>query len=44
MKRWHQIPFLSQFAINPEFTTYIVARVLFIAGLRMTPVLLGWRL
>src|SRR5258706_9315310 len=30
--------------INKEFTWFIVARILFIAGLRMTPVLLGWRL
>lgn len=30
--------------INKEFTWFIAARVLFIAGLRMTPVLLGWRL
>ena len=30
--------------INKEFTRFVVARVLFIAGLRMTPVLLGWRL
>jgi MFS family permease len=30
--------------INKEFTWYIIARMLFIAGLRMTPVLLGWRL
>ena len=30
--------------INKEFTWYIIARVLFIAGFRMTPVLLGWRL
>jgi MFS family permease len=30
--------------INREFTWFIVARILFIAGLRMTPVLLGWRL
>ena len=30
--------------INPEFTWYIISRFLFIAGLRMTPVLLGWRL
>jgi MFS family permease len=30
--------------INKEFTWYILARVLFIVGLRMTPVLLGWRL
>ncbi len=44
MKIWRQIPYLSQPVINPEFTSYIVARILFIAGLRMTPVLLGWRL
>ena len=30
--------------INKEFTWFILARILFIAGLRMTPVLLGWRL
>ena len=30
--------------INKEFTWFIMARVLFFAGLRMTPVLLGWRL
>ena len=30
--------------INLEFTWFIIARILFIAGLRMTPVLLGWRL
>jgi MFS family permease len=30
--------------INDEFTWFIIARILFIAGLRMTPVLLGWRL
>ncbi len=30
--------------INKEFTWYIVARILFIGGLRMTPVLFGWRL
>lgn len=30
--------------IHTEFTWYVVARFLFIAGLRMTPVLLGWRL
>lgn len=30
--------------INPEFSWFITARILFIAGLRMTPVLLGWRL
>ena len=44
MKIWRQIPYLSQPIINTEFTSYIVARILFIAGLRMTPVLLGWRL
>lgn len=30
--------------INAEFTRYIFARILFIGGLRMTTVLLGWRL
>ncbi len=30
--------------INAEFSWFITARILFIAGLRMTPVLLGWRL
>jgi MFS family permease len=30
--------------INREFSWFIIARMLFIAGLRMTPVLLGWRL
>ena len=30
--------------INHEFSWFITARILFIAGLRMTPVLLGWRL
>lgn len=30
--------------INKEFTLFVLARILFIAGLRMTPVLLGWRL
>ena len=30
--------------INQEFTWFIIARILFIGGLRMTPVLLGWRL
>lgn len=30
--------------INSEFNWFIIARILFIAGLRMTPVLLGWRL
>jgi len=30
--------------INKEFTWFVLARILFIAGLRMTPVLLGWRL
>ena len=30
--------------INKEFTLFAIARMLFIAGLRMTPVLLGWRL
>ena len=30
--------------INKEFTWFITARIFFIAGLRMTPVLLGWKL
>ena len=30
--------------VNQEFTWFLLGRVLFIAGLRMTPVLLGWRL
>jgi len=30
--------------INAEFTWFVIARFLFIAGLRMTPVLLGWKL
>lgn len=30
--------------INREFTTFMLARILFIAGLRMMPVLIGWRL
>ena len=30
--------------INSEFSWFIIARFLFIAGLRMTPVLLGWKL
>lgn len=30
--------------INQEFTWFVIARFLFIAGLRMTPVLLGWKL
>src|SRR5678809_934023 len=30
--------------INNEFSWFVIARFLFIAGLRMTPVLLGWKL
>src|SRR5262245_30358977 len=30
--------------INKEFKVFIIARFLFIAGLRMSPVLLGWKL
>ncbi|MBP7641980.1 MAG: MFS transporter [Saprospiraceae bacterium] len=30
--------------INQEFTLFIAARFLFIAGLKMTPVILGWKL
>jgi MFS family permease len=32
------------FFINKEFTWYLFARVIFLAGIRMTPVLLGWKL
>src|SRR5687768_9957150 len=35
---------LSVSIINNEFTWYAIARLLFITGLRMSPVLLGWRL
>ena len=35
---------LSVSIINNEFTWYAIARFLFITGLRMSPVLLGWRL
>src|SRR5574339_1197466 len=35
---------LRQPLINSEFTWFVIARFLFIAGLRMTPVLLGWKL
>src|SRR5215471_10104323 len=34
----------SLIIINKEFTWFVIARILFIAGLRMSPVLLGWRL
>lgn len=37
-------PFNRGSIINSEFSWFIIARILFIAGLRMTPVLLGWRL
>jgi len=30
--------------VNEEFTLFLLGRMLFIAGLRMTPVLLGWKL
>lgn len=30
--------------INQEFTWFLLGRILFIGGLRMTPVLLGWKL
>jgi MFS family permease len=35
---------MNRVVINKEFTWFIIARFLFIAGLRMTPVLLGWKL
>ena len=34
----------SRTIINDEFTWFVIARFLFIAGLRMSPVLLGWKL
>ncbi len=37
-------PFNRGSIINKEFTWFIIARIIFIAGLRMTAVLLGWRL
>jgi MFS family permease len=42
----HPFTFNKKFwpLINSEFSWFITARILFIAGLRMTPVLLGWRL
>lgn len=42
-----KIPFIKKYPttiINEEFTWFVAARIIFIAGLRMTPVLLGWRL
>ena len=44
MSDGHSIKKVAAVLINKEFTWYITARILFIAGLRMTPVLLGWRL
>src|SRR6186997_3225272 len=38
------MPIKKILVLNIEFTWFIFARILFIAGLRMTPVLLGWRL
>ena len=32
------------FLLNKEFAWYVTARLIFLAGLRMTPVLLGWKL
>jgi len=42
-----KLPFIKKSSLtllNKEFTWFVAARILFIAGLRMTPVLLGWRL
>lgn len=36
--------FFPKTIINKEFTWYVATRIIFISGLRMTPVLLGWRL
>ncbi|OYW16826.1 MAG: hypothetical protein B7Z54_09355, partial [Sphingobacteriales bacterium 12-47-4] len=35
---------IPSYIINREFTLFILVRILFIAGLRMTPVLMGWQL
>jgi MFS family permease len=35
---------LNKAIINREFTIFVISRFLFIAGLRMTPVMLGWKL
>jgi MFS family permease len=35
---------IKEFFINREFAWFVWARILFIAGIRMTPVLLGWKL
>jgi len=35
---------IKQFFINKEFAWFVWARIIFIAGIRMTPVLLGWKL
>lgn len=44
MKERFTIKSIFSTVINKEFTFFLIARILFIAGLRMTPVLLGWRL
>ena len=44
MSKGISIPGINKVVINKEFSWYILARIIFIAGLRMTPVLLGWRL
>ncbi|HSU27593.1 MAG TPA: MFS transporter [Chitinophagaceae bacterium] len=43
----NEVPSIKWYArgfINKEFSWFILSRILFISGLRMTPVLLGWRL
>ncbi|MFN8264519.1 MAG: MFS transporter [Chitinophagaceae bacterium] len=35
---------INTFFINDEFKWFVIARIIFIAGIRMTPVLLGWKL
>ena len=44
MRKGISIPGINKVVINKEFSWYILSRIIFIAGLRMTPVLLGWRL
>lgn len=39
-----QLPGRYRVIINKEFTYFMIARILFIAGLRMMPVLIGWKL
>ena len=44
MKKLLAIFGIKEALINKEFTWYVITRIIFIGGLRMTPVLLGWRM